>query len=167
MRFRFVVLSLVFASVASYRATAVRSSDAACDRNVRLRELAGAASSTGSAPFPDDVGNRFDPNGVLLAPGPLTLRGPARVAEYLRGDSLNMTSRSRFLTVGGGLSADGRDGFTYGYLDAVRSSGDTRDCWAPTSLFGSVSPMERGATSSIDARAGCGRMRLIPTAFRG
>ena len=71
----------------------------------------------------------FGANGFLLAPGPISARGPASVAQILGRDSLNATSRLRVLTVGGDVSRDGNDGFTYGYFDTFRASGDSVVGW--------------------------------------
>ena len=71
----------------------------------------------------------FGANGFLLAPGPISARGPASVAQILGRDSLNATSRLRVLTVGGDVSRDGNDGFTYGYFDTFRASGDSLVGW--------------------------------------
>jgi hypothetical protein len=71
----------------------------------------------------------FAANGFLLAPGPISARGPASVAQILGRDSLNATSRLRVLTVGGDVSRDGNDGFTYGYFDTFRASGDSVVGW--------------------------------------
>ena len=67
----------------------------------------------------------FAPQGFLLAPGPISARGPASVARILERDSLNATSRLRVHTIGGDVSRDGNDGFTYGYFDTFRANGDS------------------------------------------
>lgn len=71
----------------------------------------------------------FARNGFLLVPGPLTARGPESVARVLERDSLNATSRLRALTIGGDVSSDGDDGFTYGYFDTFRANGDSLLGW--------------------------------------
>ena len=71
----------------------------------------------------------FAPQGFLLAPGPIAARGPASVARTLERDSLNATSRLRVRTVGGDVSRDGNDGFTYGYFDTFRANGDSVIGW--------------------------------------
>ena len=71
----------------------------------------------------------FAANGFLLAPGPISARGPASVAEILGRDSLNASSRLRVQTIGGDVSRDGNDGFTYGYFDTFRASGDSVIGW--------------------------------------
>jgi hypothetical protein len=71
----------------------------------------------------------FAPQGFQLAPGPILARGPASVARMLERDSLNATSRLRAETVGGGVSMDGTDGFTYGYFDTFRANGDSVLGW--------------------------------------
>ena len=71
----------------------------------------------------------FAAKGFLLAPGPISDRGPASVRQSLERDSLNATSRLRVTTVGGGLSRAGTDGFTYGYFDTFRANGDSIVGW--------------------------------------
>jgi ketosteroid isomerase-like protein len=65
----------------------------------------------------------FAANGFLVAPGPISSRGPASVAHILARDSLNASSRLRVQTIGGDVSRDGNDGFTYGYFDTFPPRG--------------------------------------------
>lgn len=65
----------------------------------------------------------FAPDGVLLAPFPELGRGPAAARATLQRDSLNARSSARWTVLRHDVSADGRDGYTYGYLDVVRPSG--------------------------------------------
>ena len=60
-------------------------------------------------------------SGAAFEPG----RGPAAAAAFLNRDTLNATSRGAWTIVRADVSADGRDGYTYGYLDVIRSNGDT------------------------------------------
>ncbi len=71
----------------------------------------------------------FADSGFVLSPGPITERGPSGVARVLERDSLNATTKVRMTTIGGDVSANGEDGFTYGYVDGVRASGDSLPAW--------------------------------------
>ena len=67
----------------------------------------------------------FDSRGFFAAAAFDPGRGPAAAAAYLRRDTLNATSSARWTVLRSGISADGRDGYTYGYLDVIRANGDT------------------------------------------
>jgi hypothetical protein len=71
----------------------------------------------------------FGATGFILAPGPLTSRGPVGVTRLLERDTLNPTSRLRTVTIGGDVSRDGSDGYTYGYFDTFRANGDSLLGW--------------------------------------
>ena len=71
----------------------------------------------------------FADSGFVLSPGPITERGPSGVARVLGRDSLNATTKVRMTTIGGDVSVSGEDGFTYGYVDAVRANGDSLPGW--------------------------------------
>ena len=102
----------------------------ACDLAERRTSLVQRASGgeTGGVPT-SFLPGLFAAEGYLLAPGPITGRGPASVARVLDRDPLNATSRVRMQTVGGDVSGDGNDGFTYGYFDTVRANGDSLLGW--------------------------------------
>jgi len=71
----------------------------------------------------------FADDGFMLGPGPITERGPAGVTRVLSRDTLNPTTKVRMTTIGGDVSADGQDGFSYGYLDGMRAKGDSVPGW--------------------------------------
>ena len=58
-------------------------------------------------------------------PGAVPARGPAAVRAWLLRDSLNAASTARWTILRLDVSADGGDGYTYGYFDTIRPSGDT------------------------------------------
>ncbi len=60
---------------------------------------------------------------LMGAPGGTFAEGPAAIAAALRRDSLNATSRAEWTPVRGGISADGTQGFTYGYMTVTRGDG--------------------------------------------
>lgn len=74
--------------------------------------------------FLTTVPRLFARDGIYLTPGLLTSRGPDGALAWLGRDTLNKTSWARMVTVGGDVSSSGDEGFTYGYLDAVRADGD-------------------------------------------
>lgn len=67
----------------------------------------------------------FDARGFFSRAASEPGRGPAAAAEFLRRDTLNATSSALWTVLRSDVSADGRDGYTYGYLDVIRSNGDT------------------------------------------
>jgi ketosteroid isomerase-like protein len=67
----------------------------------------------------------FDARGFFSGAASEPGRGPAAAAAYLRRDTLNATSRALWTVLRSDVSAVGRDGYTYGYLDVIRSNGDT------------------------------------------
>jgi hypothetical protein len=102
----------------------------ACDLAEQRAELFRRATITPSSGTVTTVlPSLFAPQGFLLAPGPITARGPASVSQILLRDSLNASSRLRLQTIGGDVSRDGTDGFTYGYFDTFRANGDSLLGW--------------------------------------
>ena len=75
-------------------------------------------------PFVAILAGLFDSTGVYLAPAPL-MAGPAGVRSWLGRDTLNARSTATWTVLHHDVSADGRDGYTYGYFDIARPSGDS------------------------------------------
>jgi hypothetical protein len=120
------LISIITLSLAASNSGPVAACDLAEQRSALFRRATITPSSgvvTAALPA------LFAREGFLLAPGPITARGPASVARILERDSLNATSRLRAQTVGGGVSMDGSDGFTYGYFDTFRANGDSVLGW--------------------------------------
>jgi hypothetical protein len=69
------------------------------------------------------LGAMFTEDVVVPLPGRGLVEGKAAVVAALRADSLNATSRAVWSPVRGGISADGRHGFTYGYMTVMRPDG--------------------------------------------
>jgi ketosteroid isomerase-like protein len=115
-----IVVSSPVSSIAS--ATGVAACDLAEQRSALFRR---ATITPSSGIITVALPALFAPRGFLLAPGPIAARGPASVTRILERDSLNATSRLRAATIGGGVSMDGTDGFTYGYFDTFRANGDS------------------------------------------
>jgi len=102
----------------------------ACDLAERRAELfKRAAVSEDDGYLTSTLPRLFAEQGLMLTAGPLDDRGPAGVARVLGRDTLNATTRARMATIGGDISADGMDGFTYGYVDARRANGDSLLAW--------------------------------------
>lgn len=86
------------------------------------RAFAAAAARTTAIPaltvmFADDV--------VMPTPAPQPgfARGKAQANDALSANPANATSRVEWTPVGGGVSADGRDGFTVGYMSITSGEG--------------------------------------------
>jgi ketosteroid isomerase-like protein len=70
-----------------------------------------------SAMFADDV--------VIPMPPGRFVNGKAAVVEALKGNADNLTARTEWTPVRGGISADGQHGFTFGYMTIHRGDGET------------------------------------------
>jgi len=68
-----------------------------------------------TAMFADDV--------VIPMPPGQFVNGKAAVVEGLRANADNLTSKTEWTPVRGGVSADGRHGFTFGYMTIHRGDG--------------------------------------------
>lgn len=75
--------------------------------------------------FVDATAGAFAPTGFFAGAGYSSQRGADGARKWLGRDSLNLTSRGRWNTVFADVSDDGRDGYTFGYLDVFRASGDS------------------------------------------
>lgn len=60
----------------------------------------------------------FAPDVFLRAPGDQLTEGKERAVEALRSNPANLQAHLTWEPVRGGISADGRHGFTYGYMEA-------------------------------------------------
>lgn len=78
-----------------------------------------------SGEFVTPLASLFAPTGVYISSAPLSARGPVAARAWLERDSLNTRSIARWTLVRHDVSADGRDGYSYGYLDVIRPNGDT------------------------------------------
>jgi ketosteroid isomerase-like protein len=90
------------------------------------RAFSAAASSRNVV---DAIAAMIAEDGRMLAPPPTNFaRGRAQVAEVLRSNADNVNGRAEWTPVRGGISADGRHGFTFGYMTVTRADG-TRVPW--------------------------------------
>ena len=83
------------------------------------RAFAAAARDT---TLPDALGRMFD-DGVLMLAGPELARGRAAAVAALRRSARQATARATWTPIRGGVSSDGTQGFTYGYLDVTAADG--------------------------------------------
>ena len=68
--------------------------------------------------FHDDV--------IMPIPGGSFARGRAAAIEAMRANPFNRASRVEWAPIRGGVSADGRHGFTFGFMTQLGTNGDTR-----------------------------------------
>lgn len=72
------------------------------------------------------ISEAFAPTGIYGAALRANLgTGPTAARRFLERDTLNAGSHSRWIVVRLDVSADGGDGYSYGYLDFIRANGDT------------------------------------------
>lgn len=65
------------------------------------------------------------PDGIYVAALRELGKGPGPARTFMLRDSLITTSRAVWTVVRLDVSADGRDGYSYGYFDVIRANGDT------------------------------------------
>jgi hypothetical protein len=80
------------------------------------------AAAAGDTVLPDALGRTFD-DGVLMLAGPELARGRAAAVAALRRNPRGATARATWAPIRGGVSSDGTQGFTYGYLDVTTADG--------------------------------------------
>ena len=89
------------------------------------RTFRAAAAKMSAGSFVTPLSELFAPSGIYISSQALSLRGPAAARAWLERDSLNVRSTARWTLLRHDVSADGRDGYSYGYLDVIRPNGDT------------------------------------------
>lgn len=75
--------------------------------------------------FVGAISDAIAPEGFYGAAVSTAGTGPAATRAFLERDSLNGKSRALVVIVRLDVSADGNDGYSYGYLDVIRPNGDT------------------------------------------
>jgi ketosteroid isomerase-like protein len=127
MRVAIINVFLIASAGACARATTARTDVDVLD--TRRAELIAAVSAAGgrmgAGEFVTPFSTLFAPLGVYVSSAPLSERGPASARAWLERDTLNAKSTARWTALRADVSADGRDGYTYGYFDVIRPSGDT------------------------------------------
>src|SRR5215211_6017853 len=100
----------------------------AADLSVRRSELMQMHEQTAARAARDFIGaisSVIAPQGFYTAALLQLGKGPAAARAFLERDTLNGRSRALWTVVRLDVSADGDDGYSYGYLDLVRPNGDT------------------------------------------
>jgi ketosteroid isomerase-like protein len=115
-----VATTLAIALLPSTAAAQADSARAALERTFRA-----AAATRAAGEFVTPLSQLFAPAGVYINTEPLSRRGPAAARAWLERDSLNARSTARWTLLRHDVSADARDGYSYGYLDVIRPNGDT------------------------------------------
>jgi ketosteroid isomerase-like protein len=122
-----LVAAAIIAAVAScQRPSSNRAAPVSDPRDEFLKQVAAIERAVSEkASFVEATAGAFAPSGLFAGAGAASQRGPAGARAWLARDSMNLTSRGRWHTVFGDVSDDGRDGYTFGYLDVFRASGDS------------------------------------------
>lgn len=68
----------------------------------------------------------FDADLVMPLPGGQFAMGPAAAAEAMRANPANTGAKAEWTPVRGGVSADGQQGFTFGFMTTTRASGEVQ-----------------------------------------
>lgn len=116
-----VAIAAKAATDASPRAHQAPSPLAAVDELLTADVSFAAASATRD--LVSGLGAMFADDVMMPVPGRGFAEGKAVAMDALRQDSLNARSRAVWSPVRGGVSADGRHGFTYGYMTVSRPDG--------------------------------------------
>jgi ketosteroid isomerase-like protein len=95
-------------------------------RSALLDAANGLASRMERAAFAESFSDVFADAGVFVNAGPLTARGPGSVRAWLARDTANARATARLTVLRHDVSADGNDGYTYGYFDVVTAGGEHR-----------------------------------------
>jgi hypothetical protein len=111
-----VLLVLAMACSGAEEQPVLEDPQAAVDSHLAVdREIARAAADTNAVTA---LAAMFAPDVFLRAPGDQLTEGKDRAVEALRANPANLQARLTWTPVRGGISADGRQGFTYGYMEA-------------------------------------------------
>jgi ketosteroid isomerase-like protein len=115
--------------VAAAAACGGRSSAGVVPASSRDELLAQIYQNEASAARPQNfvpaLAGAFAPTGFFTTAGPSSPRGEEGARLWLGRDTANAHSRARWWTVFADVSDDGRDGYSFGYLDVLRANGDS------------------------------------------
>ena len=87
------------------------------DRNFSHQASGKPAIEAIPAMFAEDV--------MVPAPGNVFAQGKARAIEAMKLNADNLTARVEWAPIGGGISADGTHGFTFGFMTQTKGDGTT------------------------------------------
>ena len=90
-----------------------------------LAQINAAAAKAAQGDYVAVLSSLFAPQGVYLSPRPDRMVGPEGARRWIERDTLATRSRARWTVVRSDVSADGRDGYAYGYIDVIHPAGDT------------------------------------------
>ena len=85
------------------------------------------AFSTAAAalPVPDALGKMFTDDVIMPAPGNKFVEGREQAIQALKANPDNVSGRVEWTPIRGGISTDGKHGFTFGYMTLRRADGTT------------------------------------------
>lgn len=125
MRSLLAFLAVSFAGAACHRTPTTNVTNSVDPRQQLLTQSGATARSAWEQGFVEATASAFAPTGFFAGAGAASQRGSAGVRVWLARDSANLTSRGRWNTVFADVSDDGRDGYTFGFLDVFRANGDS------------------------------------------
>ena len=120
--------SILVAAVPAAATTAEPAAAVAANPAAQLAELVAAdkafAEKARDLPFPDAIGAMLAPDAVMPARGAQPfLRSRAEIVAYLKANPAAAEARAEWVPARGGISADGQQGFTAGYLTIIQPDG--------------------------------------------
>ena len=112
----------IAATAAQSAAAAVQSpSPAAAAESVIAADRAFSTSGE-SRPLADSLSAMFDADVIMPLPSGTFAKGKAAVVAALKANPANLSAKARWAPVRAGISADGQQGFTYGFM-TIRDEG--------------------------------------------
>ncbi len=123
---------LRIAAVGTFPPTARLTPQAVVDELLAADRRFSAASA--QTDLVDGLSAMFAPDVAMPVPGNGFAVGTAEVVAALRANPENATSRAEWMPVRGGVSADGLQGYTWGYMTCA--SPTARPCRSSTSRTG-------------------------------
>jgi ketosteroid isomerase-like protein len=116
-----MLLSLCLASIVGLAQAATSDSPQAAMTHLLEADRSFAAAAAGKTPV-DAISAMFADD-VSVPAGTAFVQGKAKAVEALRANPDNLAGAVEWTPVGGGISADGAHGFTFGYMTASKADG--------------------------------------------
>jgi ketosteroid isomerase-like protein len=136
----------------------------------RMDELLGAdraysKAAAAKANVIDALTPMFSADVIMPGPGGVFAHGPQEAAKALSANPDNTTAHASWTPIGGGISADGTQGFTYGYMTVTRPDRTTvpvkyMSYWVKTAAGWRVAAYKR--TRRPEGRGSEERAPLLP-----